>query len=67
MGFDCSPACGILQGQGGEIVYLQLRLKPMWLGLKTSQNPQYLVSGLNVAQVLDALSLKELSERQSNR
>ena len=67
MGFDCSPACGILQGQGGEIVYLQLRLKPMWLGLKPSQNPQYLVSGPNVAQVLDALLLKEFSERQSNR
>ena len=59
-GSDCSPARGVLQGQGGEIVYLELGLKP-------SQNPQPLVSGPNVAQVLDASSLKEFSERQSDR
>ena len=59
-GSDCSPARWVLQGQGGEIVYLELGLKP-------SQNPQHLVSGPNVAQVLDASSLKEFSERQSDR
>ena len=36
------------------------------LGLKLSQNPQYLVSGLNEAQVLDIASQKEFSERQSD-
>ena len=29
---------------------------PMWLGLKPSQNPWYLVSGPNESQVLDASS-----------
>ena len=44
-----------------------LGLEPTWLGLKPSQNPQYLVSGLNEAQVLDVSSQKEFSERQSDR
>ena len=46
-----------------------LRLKPMWLGLKHNQNPQYLVlvSGPNEAQVLDVSSRKEFSEWQSDR
>ena len=39
----------------------------MWLGLKPSQNPQYLVSGPNEAEVLDISSQKEFSERQSDR
>ena len=38
-----------------------------WLGLKPSQNPWYLVSGPNEAQVLDVSSQKELSEGQSDR
>ena len=39
----------------------------MWLGLKPSQNPWYLVPGPNEAQVLDASSQKEFSEKQSDR
>ena len=39
----------------------------MWLGLKPSQNPQYLVSEPNEAQVLDVSSQKEFSERQRDR
>ena len=39
-----------------ETIYLTL-------GLKSSPNPQYLVSGLNEAQVLDVLLQKEFSER----
>ena len=39
----------------------------MWLGLKPSQNPQYLVSGPNETQLLDVSSQKEFSERQSDR
>ena len=46
---------------------LCLGLKPTWLGLKPSQNPWYLVSGLNEAQVLDVSPQKELSRRQSDR
>ena len=42
-------------------------LEPTWLGLKPSQNPWYLVSGPNEAQVLDVSSQKEFSERQSGR
>ena len=38
-----------------------------WLELKPSQNPWYLVSGPNEAQVLDILLKKKLSERRSNR
>ena len=34
----------------------------MWLELKPSQNPQYLVSGPNLAQVLDVSSQKEFSD-----
>ena len=37
------------------------------LGLKPSQNPWYLVSGPNEAQVLDVSLQKEVSERQSDR
>ena len=37
------------------------------LGLKPSQNPQYLVSGPSEAQVLDVSSQKELSERESDK
>ena len=44
-----------------------LGLEPTWLGLKPSQNPQYLVLGPNEAQVLDVSSQKEFSERQSER
>ena len=39
----------------------------MWLGLELSQHPQYLVSGPNEVQVLDVLSQKEFTERQSDR
>ena len=51
----------------GETIYLRLGLEPMWLGLEPSQNPQWLVSGPNEAEVLDVLSQKEFSERQSDR
>ena len=34
----------------------------MWLELKPSQNPQYLVSGPNLAQVIDVSSQKEFSD-----
>ena len=37
------------------------------LGLKPNQNPQYLVSGPNEAQVLDVSSQKEFSEKQNDR
>ena len=50
-----------------EIVYLRLGLEPMWLGLKPSQKPQYLVSGPNEAHGLDISLQKEFSERQSDR
>ena len=33
-----------------------LGIEPTWMGLKPSQNPHYLVSGANEAQVLDASS-----------
>ena len=59
-----SPA---LTGIESETVYLRWGLKLMWLVLKPSQNPQYLVSGLNEAQVLDVSWQKEFSERQSDR
>ena len=42
-------------------------LEPTCLGLKSSQNPWCLVSGPNEGQVLDVSSLKDLSERQSDR
>ena len=41
-----------------ETIYLRLGLGPTWLGLEPSQNPQYLVSGPNKAQVLDVSSQK---------
>ena len=44
-----------------------LGLEPMWLGLKPSQNPWYLVSEPNEAQVLKVSSQKEFSKRQSDR
>ena len=44
-----------------------LGFKPTWLGLEPSQNLQYLVSGPKETQVIDALSQKEFSERQSDR
>ena len=44
-----------------------LGLKPTWRGLEPSQNPQYLVSGPNKAQVLDVSLQKEFSEMQSVR
>ena len=44
-----------------------LGVEPMGLGLKPSQNPWYLVSGANEAQILDVSSQKEFSERQSDR
>ena len=39
----------------------------MWLALEPSQNPWYLVSGPNEAQLLDVSYKKEFSERQSDR
>ena len=50
-----------------ETIYLRLGLEPMWLGLESSQNPQYLVSGPNEAQVLNISLQKEFTERQSDR
>ena len=44
-----------------------LGLEPMWLGLESSQNPQYLVSGPDRAQVLDISWQKEFTERHSDR
>ena len=44
-----------------------LGLESPWLGLKPSQNPQYLVLGPGEAQVLDVSSQKEFSERQNDR
>ena len=44
-----------------------LGLEPTWLGLKSSQNPWYLVSEPNEDQVLDVSLLKEFSERQRDR
>ena len=56
------------EGKGGiETVYLRFGLESMWLGLKPSQNPVYLVSGLNEAQVLDVSLQEEFRERQSDR
>ena len=46
-----SPALTGIEGES-ETVYLRWGLELMWLVLKPSQNPQYLVSGLNEAQVL---------------
>ena len=43
-----------------ETVYLSLGLKP-------SQNPQYLVSGLNETQILGVLLQEKFSERQNDR
>ena len=40
-----------------------LGLEPMWLELKPSQNPWYLVSGPNEAQIFDISSQKEFSEK----
>ena len=50
-----------------ETVKHRLGLEPVWLGLKPSQIPQYLVSGSSEAQVLDVSWQKEFSERQSGR
>ena len=70
-----SPALTGIEGES-ETVYLRWGLELMWLVLKPSQNPQYLVSGLNEAQVLffffeaqvlDVSCQKEFSERQSDR
>ena len=44
-----------------------LKLEPTWLGLKPSQNPGYLFSGPNKAQVLGVSLQKEFSEKQSDR
>ena len=44
-----------------------LGLKPTWLGLELSQNPQHLVSGPSEVQILDVSSQKEFSERESDR
>ena len=60
-------SCTCRTGFGIEIVYLRLGLEPTWLGLMPSQNPWYLVSGPNEAQVLDFSSHKEFSERQNDR
>ena len=40
-----------------------LGLEPMWLELKPSQKPWYLVSGPNEAQIFDISSQKEFSEK----
>ena len=61
-----SPALTSIESES-ETVYLRWGLELMWLVLKPSQNPQYLVSGLNEAQVLDVSWQKEFSERQSDR
>ena len=50
-----------------ETIYLRLGLEPMWLGLESSQNPQYLVSGPDRAEVLDISWQKEFTERHSDR
>ena len=50
-----------------EIVNHRLGLEPVWLGLKPSQIPQYLVSGSSEAQVLDVSWQKEFHGRQSGR
>ena len=44
-----------------------LGLEPTWLGFEPRQNPQYLVSGPNEAQVLDVSSQKEFRERQRDK
>ena len=61
-----SPALTGIESES-ETVYLRWGLELMWLVLKPSQNPQYLVSGLNEAQVLDVSWQKEFNERQSDR
>ena len=48
----------------GDVALIQCILI-YWL--KPRQNPRYLVSGPNGAQVLDASSQKEFSERQNDR
>ena len=44
-----------------------LGVKPPWLGLKSSQNTEYLVVGPSEAQVLDVSLQKEFSERQIDK
>ena len=61
-----SPALTGIESES-ETVYLRWGLELMWLVLKPSQNPQYLVSGLNEAQVLGVLLKKKFSERQNDR
>ena len=48
----------------GDVALIR-RILIYWL--KPRQNPRYLVSGPNGAQVLDASSQKEFSERQNDR
>ena len=43
------------------------KLEPTCLELEPGQNPWYLISGPNKAQVLDVSLQKEFSERQSDR
>ena len=60
--WDLNPCAGTLTQPNPS-----LRLEPTWLGLESSQNPWYLVSGPKEAQVFDVSSQKEFSERQSDR
>ena len=55
-------SCACRTGFGIKTVYLRLGFEPMWLGLKPSQNPRYLVSGPNEARVLN-VSLQKNSVR----
>ena len=48
-------------------LFTTLGRESRWLGLKPSQNPQYLVSGPNEVQVLDVSLQKEFTEGQSDR
>ena len=50
-----------------ETVCHRLVVEPNVAGTQTQPKPQYLVLGPNEAQVLDILSQKEFSERQSDR
>ena len=57
----------IIYGFTYETVLLRMRLDPTVARLKLSQNPQYLVSGPNEAQVFDVSFQREFSERQNDR
>ena len=61
-----SPALTGIESES-ETVYLRWGLELMWLVLKPSQNPQYLVLGPNKAQILDVSLQKEFSERHNDR